>query len=1347
MPIVGEADVIITAVTTQLEQKIRTALDNMARDAEHGGGDAGDKWGQGFEDESNGHFKNVIEQMGMGLSAGGLHEGESYGHNVAQGISHGLGVADQDIDNIGRKLENVGQGAGDAIARDVERGIGDAETAAGSGGNDIGKAVADGVSSGASAIGDWASILKIGGLVAAIGLAAGAIANLVAGLFAIVSAAAPAAAALAAFLPIAGGLAFTLGTAAIGFLGVFKAVSALNKQQDSGGTSAKSYAQAQQAAADRVISAREAVQRAEESLANARQTAADDQVNAEHSVEQAELSLQAAQRNEQQAQQDLTLARQEAAAQLIQLQFQLRQSVISEQDAQLALTNAQQQYQQVISNPASSIAARQAASLAVQQAQLNLDEATQKTVDATKAQNQAQKEGIDGNDKVVAATQRVKDAHQSVIDAEYNLARLRHTNAEQAVKDQQAIQNAIQGVTDANRGLTEALQAQKDAANGVGGAANAASNALKNLSPQAVQFAKYLVSLKPLFLQVQGAASGMFLPLEDGIKSIVSGFFPTLIAGVSTTSTAIGNAFDFIAKHFVSTPLFNSQFKALIAANAGGLGALSEVVTNLLKAFTQLAVDAIPLAQRFTGWLVSITESFSNFVSAGSVGGTDSPIVKFFKLAGDRAALLGDIIKQIARIFFDWGKGADATGLDLLETFDKVAKKFADGLGSKEGQEKLHNFFAEVEPGFKALMSLIGAILTAFIDLAASPGLKTVADQLRTGLLPMLQHLIDYLNTNVVPKIVPILTDVGRVVMNIVNSGVLQTVVRDLGALVRAIADFASNPLVGVLIGHMGNLFAAFIAFKVFQKFSPFDEIAKNIGGLRSGFKELEVSADTAATAAFKFGLALKEMITSSDLSAMERLTTTVDVFRGRSEASAAGPLLKGQSQSDIKPAIEGVTRLSSEGTLLERAGSKISLVLGGIGEALAAITAPVAIAVAAIGILVGTFIYAYKTSETVRQNVTEILDGLKKAFLAFIDPILKVVEPAFVELANAIGIHGKDIGAVMHTLGEDVRKAWEVITGAIAAAMPTIQVIMGIIGTVIADTFKVAFAIIIPLIEISIDIIKTTFIVMADVIKGVIVAVRAVIVTTWTVIKNTIVPVVKAMWTVISAEFRIGYAILSGIIHVIYDILTGKWSDIGKDIKNTVEDIWGTIKSVFGKARDFLSTVFSGVAGFFKSAFGDVKDIITTPINALLSVLHGVLHAIGQIHFHVPSLDTHIPGIGKIGGFDFGVPDLSDKVPTHLAQGATILPTPGGTLAVLAEAGRAESVVDTGLLNARLASDDKYGQATVDELRSIRDALQRIQQFGGITIEQLIATSHEGEKVADTVPRSLRNLAFELGA
>jgi hypothetical protein len=54
-----------------------------------------------------------------------------------------------------------------------------------------------------------------------------------------------------------------------------------------------------------------------------------------------------------------------------------------------------------------------------------------------------------------------------------------------------------------------------------------------------------------------------------------------------------------------------------------------------------------------------------------------------------------------------------------------------------------------------------------------------------------------------------------------------------------------------------------------------------------------------------------------------------------------------------------------------------------------------------------------------------------------------------------------------------------------------------------------------------------------------------------------------------------------------------------------------------------------------------------------------------------MPSVDTHIPGVGKVGGFTLGTPDIP-----KLAGGGIVKARPGGTLVLAGEGGRDEAVV-----------------------------------------------------------------------
>src|SRR5690606_28908813 len=76
--------------------------------------------------------------------------------------------------------------------------------------------------------------------------------------------------------------------------------------------------------------------------------------------------------------------------------------------------------------------------------------------------------------------------------------------------------------------------------------------------------------------------------------------------------------------------------------------------------------------------------------------------------------------------------------------------------------------------------------------------------------------------------------------------------------------------------------------------------------------------------------------------------------------------------------------------------------------------------------------------------------------------------------------------------------------------------------------------------------------------------------------------------------------------------------------------------------------------------------DAANTYTKALEGAINGVRGLLGM---------GAMPGLPKIPRYNL------DRIP-GLADSGTVLPRPGGTLILAAEAGRAESVVDTGKLN-----------------------------------------------------------------
>ncbi len=146
----------------------------------------------------------------------------------------------------------------------------------------------------------------------------------------------------------------------------------------------------------------------------------------------------------------------------------------------------------------------------------------------------------------------------------------------------------------------------------------------------------------------------------------------------------------------------------------------------------------------------------------------------------------------------------------------------------------------------------------------------------------------------------------------------------------------------------------------------------------------------------------------------------------------------------------------------------------------------------------------------------------------------------------------------------------------------------------------------------------------------------------------------------------------------------------------------WHVMQLGFGAVKDWLigawnntMSFFSGIPGRLGAIFGAVGNFITAPFKAAFNAVARIWNStVGGLSITVPGW---VPGIG---GNTFGLPHLP-----MLAEGATILPTPGGTVVRVAEAGRAESVVDTGKLNKMLDRADGTGRGAIPDYITLVDS------------------------------------------
>lgn len=269
---------------------------------------------------------------------------------------------------------------------------------------------------------------------------------------------------------------------------------------------------------------------------------------------------------------------------------------------------------------------------------------------------------------------------------------------------------------------------------------------------------------------------------------------------------------------------------------------------------------------------------------------------------------------------------------------------------------------------------------------------------------------------------------------------------------------------------------------------------------------------------------------------------------------------------------------------------------------------------------------------------VNDLLDGTDFSMfgelLGYLSPlgiVLKAVAPLLPEIMGALG---PALESVLSALLPVLGSIVEAFSELLAAVIPPLLPII----VQLADLIGMVLTAVTPLLEPLGMLIEAIFPVLGAVIEALMPIIEGVV----NAIGSVLVPVVKMLVDV-----------LGGVISFLTGVFTGNWEKAWNGIVDIFEGLW------------------NGIGGIFKGVLNGVIDLI----NGFL----GTLNEVGNFVSDVTG-----------GAIDISV----GKIP-HLADGATVKPRRGGTLAVLAEAGRPESVVDTGLMNRALEEGLSGGRAS----------------------------------------------------
>lgn len=237
---------------------------------------------------------------------------------------------------------------------------------------------------------------------------------------------------------------------------------------------------------------------------------------------------------------------------------------------------------------------------------------------------------------------------------------------------------------------------------------------------------------------------------------------------------------------------------------------------------------------------------------------------------------------------------------------------------------------------------------------------------------------------------------------------------------------------------------------------------------------------------------------------------------------------------------------------------------------------------VAAIGALVGGFMYLWNNCEgfrtfwiglweSIKAVLTPVIEWLKQAFATAWDAIKSKwteVKPYFTEIWNGIKAVFSVVGEV---LGAYFSLAWTVIKN---------------VWSVAVAWFKVIW-----------EGIKAVFSVVATWFKGM-------FQTAWTGI--------QAVWSVATGFFKAIWETIKGVFSVVKSVLTGNWSDAWAGIKGIVgtwasyfSSVWESIKSVFSAVASWFSSTFSAAVAGIKSVFSSIVNYFSTIWQSIKNVFN----------------------------------------------------------------------------------------------------------------------------------------------
>lgn len=366
---------------------------------------------------------------------------------------------------------------------------------------------------------------------------------------------------------------------------------------------------------------------------------------------------------------------------------------------------------------------------------------------------------------------------------------------------------------------------------------------------------------------------------------------------------------------------------------------------------------------------------------------------------------------------------------------------------------------------------------------------------------------------------------------------------------------------------------------------------------------------------------------------------------------------------------------------------------------------------------------------------------------VGFVNGIMEMATNISLLVAEFGGLSGVMTGVVLPIAGVAaaivaiiaIIQNWDTITETIATVWETVKNAVVNTWNNIYSKFVEIFTAILnnPVVQLIVDYVTTRFNIMKDLITGIWDGIKDIASGAWELIKNIVLGPVLLLCDLVTGNFtklkedaskifsNLGNA-LSTIWNGIKGIASSIWTAIKENIANTagrmvdgvklaIQKIPGIFSDIFGKVRNFVTSLPSEALSWGRDIIDGIADGIRGAIGKVTSAVSGVANKIRSfLHFSEPD-------VGPLSDFHTYMPDMMSGLASGIKAGIPMLQKAAGLAAGAISGGLNGTVTTDGIVGASSGSYYSEGSGNTTN-------------YGATTINVYGAPGQDTETLADKV-------------